>query len=71
VLSSVVFTAFLLVPLLWAAYDAAPDAQELVASGGLLLFGVACGLWGMRSWRVLQLQVRETALTIAPRHGGG
>jgi hypothetical protein len=33
VLSSVVFTAFLLVPLLWAAHDAAPDAQELVASG--------------------------------------
>jgi hypothetical protein len=73
-LSSVVFTAFLLVLLLWAASDSALDTLEIVGLACIVLvflFAVVCGLWGLRSWRVLQLQVRVTALTIAPRHGAG
>jgi hypothetical protein len=66
-LSSVVFTAFLLILLLWLAYEA--TAWEILAFAGPLLFGVVCGLWGVRSWRVLQHQLQELPLTIAPHEG--
>ena len=70
-LSSVAFTAFLLVLLLWAAYDSAAHVEEVVSFAGPLLLGVVCGLWGLRSWRNLQLQVQQTPATIAPYEGGG
>ena len=70
-LSSVVFTAFLLVLGLWLSYDASATAREILAFAGPLLFGVVCGLWGVRSWRVLQLQLQELPLTIAPHEGSG
>ena len=70
-LSSLVFTAFLLVLGLWLSYDASATAREILAFAGPLLFGVVCGLWGVRSWRVLQLQLQELPLTIAPHEGAG
>jgi hypothetical protein len=73
-LGSVVFASFLLVLLLWAVSDPAFDGQEIAGFAVpvlVLLFAVVSGLWGLRSWRVLQLRVREVALTIAPRHGVG
>ena len=70
-LNSVVFTAFLLVLLLWLADYASPMAWETLAFAVPLLFGVVCGLWGVRSWRVLQLQLQELPLTIAPHQGAG
>ncbi len=70
-LSSVVFTAFLLVLGLWLAYAVSATALEILAFAGPLLFGVVCGLWGVRSWRVLQLQLQELPLTIAPHEGAG
>ena len=42
---------------------------EIVAFTGPLLFGVVCGLWGVRSWRVLQFDVQEMAMTIASHEG--
>ena len=42
-LSSVVFTAFLLVLGLWLAYDASVTAREILAFAVPLLFGVVCG----------------------------
>ena len=70
-LSSVVFTAFLLVLLPWLAHDTSATAWEMLAFAGPLLVGVVCGLWGVRSWRVLQLQLQELPLTIAPHEGAG
>jgi hypothetical protein len=64
-LSSLVFTAFLLLVLLWAAYDSEAQAKEVVSFGGPLLLSVVCGIWGLRSWRALQLDV-QTPATITP-----
>jgi hypothetical protein len=59
-LGSVVLTTFLLALILWAAYDLASEGPELILPAGLLLVAVATGIWGLRSWRILQLQVEPT-----------
>jgi hypothetical protein len=63
-LSSLVFTAFLLVLLVWAAYDSGAQAEEVVWPVGLLFVGVLCGVWGVGSWRFLELQVPQAGSTI-------
>jgi hypothetical protein len=70
-LTSLALTAFLLVLLLGAAYDSAAPAKDVVPFVGPLLLSVLCGAWGLRSWRGLQLGVRQTMPTISVQERAG
>jgi ABC-type glucose/galactose transport system permease subunit len=52
-LSSVAFTAFLLILVMWAWWTSTADVKDVVAFGGPLVFALLCGAWGIRSWRAV------------------
>lgn len=57
-LSSLAFTAFLLIVLL--AIAPAPwstDRFDVLLTGEALVLSIVCSIWGLRWWRALQLQV--------------
>lgn len=63
-LSSLMLTAFLLVLLLWLAWDHAAHAEDVLWFGGPLLLSSACSIWGLRWWRALQFQVHDTHMRV-------
>jgi hypothetical protein len=64
-LSSVAFTAFVLFLLGWAAMESAVHAEEALSYGIVLVMSVACGIPGLRAWRVLQFEVDEPLTSIS------
>lgn len=65
--SSLAFTALVLILLLWAAAFGpahAGESQEMVWWGGGLLVSALCSAWGLRCWRFLQREA-EAAHTPA------
>ena len=65
-LSSLTYTAFLLVLLLWFAGDHAAHNEDVLSFGGPLLLSTVCSIWGLRAWRALQFEVHESQPRVTP-----
>jgi len=68
-LCSLIFTAFLLFLLLYAAIDSAAGAHELFPHVAALLLSVVCSIWGLHSWRALQFEAHEPSTRLISTNG--
>ncbi len=66
-LSSLAFTALLLLVVAWTAVEAGSLTKEAFAFGVFLLLSASCNAWGVGSWRALQGAVEQTSATISLR----
>jgi hypothetical protein len=63
--NSLVFTVFLLFLVAVPTTIFAPLAVAVATAGGILCL-IACNIWGLHSWRALQLAARETPPRVTP-----